>query len=378
MYINKQDKQFAAELLDKMVAKFKKTADEVGDRIPRITTKDGAYIYAEPPYSAWEAGFWPGILWMMYLKTNESKYKEMAEHCEVLLDQAIENFTCLHHDVGFMWLPSAVANYRITANEKSKTRGLHVASTLAARFNPTGCFIRAWNGTDPETMGKAIIDCMMNTPLLYWASEQTCDKRFATIANLHADTVVDNFIRPDGSVDHMVVFDLDTGEAIRRPRGQGYAEGSSWTRGQAWAVYGFTIAYLHTQNSEYLGVAKKVADYFISSLDESCVPPVDFRQPLEPCRIDTSAGAIVACGLIELSKLMESEAEAKKYMDWAMKILCGIAKHCDFSDKTPSILQMSNGAYHNLPDYEHINLIYGDYYLFEALMKLDGNEVFFW
>ncbi len=377
MYINDQDKKFAAELLDKMVTKFSKTADIVGDRIPRITDYEGAYIYAEEPYSAWEAGFWPGIMWMMYLKTKENKYKEKAEHCEELLDQAIEAFTCLHHDVGFMWLPSAVANYRITGNEKSRVRGLHVASTLAGRFNPIGCFIRAWNGRNPEHITKAIIDCMMNTPLLYWASEEIGDKRFATIANLHADTVIDNFIRPDGSVNHMVVFDPDTGEAIMRPRGQGYAEGSSWTRGQSWAVYGFTIAYLHTQNPEYLAAAKRVADYFISSLDETCVPPVDFRQPLEPHKLDTSAGAITACGLIEISKLMESEAEAKKYMDWAMKIIRGISVHCDFTDKTPSILQMSSGQYHTEKTI-HVNLVYGDYYLFEALMKLDGNEIFFW
>ena len=132
MYINEQDKKFAAELLDKMVAKLTKTADIVGDRMPRYTDKEtGEYVYAEEPYSAWEAGFWPGMMWLMYLKTKDEKFKTIAEKCEEKQDMAIEKFTCLHHDVGFMWLPSAVANYRITGNEHSKERGLHVAATLA-------------------------------------------------------------------------------------------------------------------------------------------------------------------------------------------------------------------------------------------------------
>ncbi len=377
MHLSEQDKKFATELLDKMVAKLEKTSDIIGDRIPRFTNKAGEYIYAVPPYREWEAGFWPGMLWLMYLKTKNEKFKTMAEAVEEKQDQTIEAFTCLHHDVGFMWLPSAVANYRITGNEKSKVRGLHVASTLAARFNPIGCFIRAWNGVKTDDITRAIIDCMMNIPLLYWASEETNDKRFAAIANLHANTVIDNFVRADGSVEHMVVFDPDTGEAAKKPFGQGYAEGSAWTRGQSWAVYGFTIAYMHTKNEEYLNVAKKVADYFISSLDETCVPPVDFRQPLEPHRLDTSAGAITACALIELSKIIENESESKKYMDWAIKILKGLETYCDFTDNTPSILQMSTGAYH-IGENNHVNLIYGDYYLFEALMKLDGNKVMFW
>lgn len=381
MYINEQDKKFATELLDKMVAKITKTADIIGDRMPRFTDKEtGEYVYAEEPYSAWEAGFWPGMMWLMYLKTKNDKFKAIAESCEEKQDMAIEKFTCLHHDVGFMWLPSAVANYRITGNTRSKERGLHVAATLAARFNPVGCYIRAWNhwGSD-DNVTRAIIDCMMNTPLLYWASEETDGGApyLATIANLHADTVIDNFIRPDGSSEHMVVFDRETGEAAKKPHGQGYAEGSSWTRGQSWAVYGFVLSYIHTGNEEYLNTAKKVADYFISSLDETCVPPVDFRQPLEPHRLDTSAGAITACGLIEISKLMKDEAEAKKYMDWAMKIIRGLANHCDFTDDNLSILQMSNGAYHT-PKMDHVSLIYGDYYLLEALMKLDGNEILFW
>ena len=381
MNLNAQDKQFAAEFLDKMVAKLSKTADVVGDRMPRFTDKEtGEYVYAKEPYYAWEAGFWPGILWLMYLKTNDEKYKAYAEAIEEKQDKAIEGFTGLHHDVGFMWLPSAVANYRITGNEKSKARGLHVAATLAARFNPVGCYIRAWNhwGND-DNITRAIIDCMMNIPLLYWASRETAGGApyLASIANLHADTFIDNFIRPDGSSEHMVVFDPETGEAMKKPHGQGYAEGSSWTRGQSWAVYGFTIAYMNTKNEEYLNVAKRVADYFVSSLDETCVPPVDFRQPAEPPRLDTSAGAITACGLIELSKIIENEAESKKYMDWAIKILKGLEKHCDFTDEFPAILKNSNGAYHS-PNMDHVNLVYGDYYLLEALMKLDGNEVFFW
>ena len=160
--------------------------------------------------------------------------------------------------MGFMFLPTAVADYKLTGNARSRKTALHAANLLAGRFNPAGGFIRAWNQSeDKDTRGWAIIDSMLNISLLYWASEETKDPRFRKIAMMHADTTKAHFVRPDGSVKHIVEFDPETGEAVRSYGGQGYKEGSSWTRGQGWAVYGFVISYLHTGKQEYLDTAKE-------------------------------------------------------------------------------------------------------------------------
>ena len=177
-------------------------------------------------------------MWLMYIDTENKKYAEIAHGCEVKLDKAFLDFTGLHHDVGFMWILTALASYKLTNDEKSRARALHAATLLAGRFNTNGNFIRAWNG---DLSGWAIIDCMMNIPILYWATEELGDPRFKAIAMREADMVMNAFVRPDGSVNHIVIFDAETGKVKETPAGQGYAAGSSWSRGQAWAIYGFIL-----------------------------------------------------------------------------------------------------------------------------------------
>ena len=193
-------------------------------------------------------------MWLMYIETGEKEFREAAEISEKQLDRCFEMFYGIHHDVGFMYMPTAVMDHRITGNEESRKRGMHAASLLAGRFNPAGNFIRAWNenyGGDPT--GRAIIDCMMNLSLLYWASEERQDPRFRHIAEAHAHTVMKYFVREDGSVCHIVDFDPETGAYISDEGGQGFGKGSSWSRGQAWAMYGFTVSYLHTGKKRVSG-----------------------------------------------------------------------------------------------------------------------------
>lgn len=158
-------------------------------------------------------------------------------------------FDALSHDVGFQFLLSAGAAYKLTGNMEMERHTRHAASLLQGRYNPNG-FLRAWNPQGRE--GWAIVDCMMNLPLLYWASKQTEDPRFAQVAKIHADTTMKHFVRSDGSCNHIVIFDPDTGEALETPGGQGYAPGSSWSRGQAWALYGFVLSYLWTREARYM------------------------------------------------------------------------------------------------------------------------------
>ena len=371
-------KEWVDEIWTKINKKLEITAPRSKDKIP-YTSVNGVHDDMSEIIDMWTNGFWPGIMWLMYSETKNELYKNIAENVENKLDAAIEEFVDLHHDVGFMWLLSSVANYKLTGCEKSKKRGLHVASTLAGRFNPIGNYIRAWNKwlDDADVSGWAIIDCMMNIPLLYWATQETGDPRFKQIAMKHADMVMEYFVRPDGSVKHIVELNPDTGEYIKNYAGQGYSEDSSWTRGQSWALYGFVLSYIHTGKQEYLDTAKRIAHYFIANLQTDPVPPCDFRSPREPEYRDTTAGACAACGLIEISNLVP-EFEKDLYLNAALKILKAIEeRYCDWSGSEDSIVQNGALAYHS--DFKNIlPLIYGDYYFIEAILKLRGSDLLLW
>lgn len=368
------DMTWVKETWDKVENKLAKVAPNVDTAFP-YTSKDGKYVpHSSGRASWWTNGFWAGMMWLMYKQTGDEIYRKIAEDCEEKLDITMHEFNELHHDVGFMWLLSAVANYRLTGNEMSKTRGMHAATLLAGRYNAQAKFIRAWNG---DNIGLAIIDCMMNIPLLYWASNESGDPRFRYAAESHADTAMNCFVRPDGSCNHIVIFDPVTGEVLSTPGGQGYESGSSWSRGQSWAIYGFALSYIHTGKQEYLDTAKKVAHYFIANLDETGVPAVDFRSPAGDDMKDSTAGCVAACGLIEIAKAVP-EHEKAMYLRAAMRILKGIDAHCcDYSDSEQSIVQKGTEAYFN-KDGIHIPIIYGDYYFMEALTKLMGNDTLFW
>lgn len=372
--------QWVDTVWKKAEKKLERTASSVGDMFFPYTTENGRFVnpYDKELNDWWTNGFWTGILWMMYESTKKTVYRDYARRLEDKLDLVIEDFNSLHHDVGFMWLLSSVADYRLTGNEKSRSRGLHMAGTLAGRFNLNGNFIRAWNtnSEDDHNIGWAIIDSMMNLPLLYWASEEIGDPRFKSIAIRHADTIMKYAVRPDGSVKHIIEFNPETGEYMRNLIGQSYAPDGSWTRGQAWALYGFVISYIHTGKEEYLNTAKNVAHYFIANLQDDYVPPCDFRSPDTPEYKDTTAGLCAACGLLELVKSVP-QFEQKLYRNAAIKILMATEnKYCDWSEEEDSIVQCGTEAYHfggkNIP------IIYGDFFLMEALLKLKGNGILLW
>ena len=224
---------------------------------------------------------------------------------------------------------------------------------------------------------RFIIDCLLNIPLLYWASDVTKDERFRKIAIHHADKTMNNHIRGDGSVYHVIRYDTNNGDVIGYPITQGYdAENSSWSRGQSWALYGFVLSYIHTGDKKYLDTAKKVAHYFIAAIcNDGYVPVCDFRSPDEPVYYDTTAGACAACGLIEIANAVP-EFEKKMYLNAAINILKALDKnHCDWTLKQQAVLLNGSERYGrgvNMP------IIYGDYFFAEAIYKLKGNKLIFW
>lgn len=373
--MTQENKKWINEIWSKIENKLSVTSDSCTDKIP-FKGSDGCYDdYGTQRIWWWTNGFWPGIMWLMYVATKNEKYKSIAEIAENKLDECFLMHSKLHHDVGFMWHISAGANFKITGNPKSQNRNIMAASILASRYNVNGDYIRAWN--DEGTEGWTIIDCMMNLPLLYWATEQTGDKRFNEIAMRHADKAMKYHVRPDGSVAHIVNFNPQDGEFVSYPHTQGYnPEYSTWSRGQAWAIYGYVLSYIHTGKQAYLETAKKCAHYFIASVSQTKnIPLCDFRQPQEPLVLDTSAGAIAACGLIEIANCVP-EYEKELYLNSAIELLKALEKeHCSFEQDTEYILKNGTGSY---TKDRHVALVYGDYYFIEAIYKLKGFTPLFW
>ncbi len=367
------DSAWVAEMTEKLTGKMPFAVQKAREVswMP-YSTENGQWKKTEIGW--WTNGFWPATMWQMFRMTGEKLYREEALRAETMLDEALKNFKNLSHDVGFMWLIQSGVRYALEKNADSYDRTLFAANMLAARFNPHG-FIRAWNGEGRE--GWAIVDCMMNLPLLYWATEVTGDPRFRQIAMRHADTTIEHFVRPDGSCNHIVIFDPETGEFLDNPGGQGYVSGSSWSRGQSWALYGFTLSYIHTGEQRYLDTAKRIAHYFISQITDDWMPRVDFRQPAEPVLKDNVAGNVAACGLLELARAVP-EGEGKFYFDAAVRILKAQEKDAaNWELNDPAIFTKCTSAWHDIPG-RHITMNYGDYYFVEAVNKLRGDELLFW
>ena len=380
MYLEEKDLVWAQETLERTAHKLEKVAQRSAEKIP-YTTVDGVHDdkSGDKEIGWWTNGFWGGIMWQMYTFTGKEIYRNIAEQNEKKLDADLMDYEKLDHDNGFKWLPTAVADYRVTGNRSSKNRGLLAAGNLAGRYNCAGKFIRAWNdwpNSKVDRRGWAIIDCMMNLPLLYWASEETGDPRFSKIAANHADTAMKAFIRGDGSANHIVEFDPASGEMIKSYGGQGYGEGSSWTRGQSWGLYGFMLSYLHTQNNAYLETAERIANYFIANIPDSGLIPVDFRQ-LEDVKLeDSTAAAIASCGLIELARQKDGRQQ-KIYLNAALKMLQALTKNSfNWNEEEDNLLTKCTAAYHD--EKHEFSIIYGDYFFLEALMKLTDKELFIW
>lgn len=378
--IIEQNQAWIDETWKKLDEKLSRVAVKSRYKIP-YTTKNGEHNDCSKGKGilTWTNGFWGGLMWQMYVGTGKDCYKITAEQVEKTLDKAFSYMDSWHHDVGFMWHITSGVNYRLTGNVASKNRNLISAMSLMSRYNVDGNFIRCWNdGTFAEKVaGWSIIDCMMNIPILYWASDEIGDTRFKKIAMRHADMSMRDHVRADGSVNHIVVHDTEKADTVLEVKaGQGYSETSCWSRGASWALYGFVLSYIHTKEDRYLQTAKKVAEYFIKETEKTdWLPRLDFRQPEEPLYYDSTAGAIASCGLIELSRLVD-ESEQEKFLLSAIRILRAMEKNwCDWSENEDSILQMGSLMYEKE---QHMPIIYGDYFFAEAVLKLKGTDFLAW
>ena len=370
--LTQEQRQWLDSYYEKLEKKIEWLAGEVQDIIPYTTDNNGKYFDKRfDKHSSgvqwWTNGFYAGMLWLLYEHTGKEIYKTVAKKQELMLDEAFALYDELNHDVGFMWDLASKPSYVFEGDKGSRVRTLMAANILGARANIKGKYIRAWNHHE-----YTIIDCLMNLPLLYWASREIGDARYKYIAMMHADSALNHHVRADGSVVHIASHNPLEDEVIETLAGQGYAVGSCWTRGQAWAVYGFVLNYIHTNEERYLDVAIKVTDYFIEKAKEyNYKVPIDFCQPKEPEFFDNSATVCAACGMIELFKITKNE----KYRDEAILLLKCLEEDCDFTKENHSVVQKCSEAYYGK---QHLPLIYADFFLVEAILKLRDSEFLIW
>ena len=245
--ISKEVKQ----ALDFSAAQILKYLPEFTDKFQNAYSVDNFYEPVEN--NDWTDGFWTGEIWLAYEHTGNEAFREAAEVQVKDFLHRIDNKICVdHHDMGFLYTPSCVAAWKLTGNELGKEAAVKAADQLISRFHEKGEFIQAWGAMNAPENYRLIIDCLLNLPLLYWASEETGDSKYRDIAEKHIHTALANVIREDGSTWHTFFFNMETGEPDHGATCQGYRDGSAWARGQAWGVYGTALGYRYTKEKNIL------------------------------------------------------------------------------------------------------------------------------
>lgn len=334
----------------------------------------------------WTTGFWTGEVWLDYENSGDEAFRKAAEiQIDSFLKRIERKFDVDHHDMGFLYSLSCVAGYKLAGNEKGKKAALLAADQLIGRYHPVGEYIQAWGSMDSPDNCRLIIDCLLNLPLLYWATETTGDPKYKEIAEKHIHTALSNVIREDYSTWHTFYFDLKTGEPSHGATCQGYRDGSAWARGQAWGIYGIALSYGYTRKEEYLDLFRKVTDFFLKLLPEDMVPywDLEFTRGTEQPR-DSSSASIAACGMLEMSKFLIEE-EREYYTVLARKILKSLYDNYAVKDEKESNGLVFHSTYSNHSPYNTCNHYgvdecnaWGDYFYLEALTRLKMNWKLYW
>ena len=319
----------------------------------------------------WCAGFWPGVLWYDYEYTKDKQVLEEAENFTHSL-KFLSHIPAYDHDLGFLVFCSYGNGYRLTKNPAYKQVILDTADTLATLFNPIVGTILSWpREVEPRNWPhNTIMDNMINLEMLFWAAKNGGNPYLYDIAVSHADKTMKSQFRPDYTSYHVAVYDTITGNLIKGVTHQGYTDSTMWARGQAWAIYGYTVVYRETKDPKYLDFAQKVTDVYLDRLPEDKVPYWDFDDPSIPnAPRDASAGAVVASALLELSTYLPN-GTGKRYKDAAIEMLTSLSSDSYQSGESkPSFLLHSVGHWPNHSEID-ASIIYADYYYIEALLRL--------
>ncbi|RLQ94291.1 glycoside hydrolase family 88 protein [Falsibacillus albus] len=373
-------KEYVERAIAHVLAKIDQNLDVFTERFPDSSSKN--QIYPALDNVEWTSSFWTGMVWLAYEVTGDGRYRKTAEkHVKSFKQRIEEKIEVDHHDVGFLYTLSCISAYKLTGNEEAKAAALKAADLLITRFYDQAGILQAWGDlNDPEQKGRMIIDCNMNLPLLYWASEVTGDPKYQKIAYSHVQQAAKYIVRPDASTFHTFYMDPETGGPIKGTTFQGYADDSCWARGQAWGIYGFPLSYHYTGDHRLIDTAKKLANYYLNRLpeDEICYWDLCFTEG--PEERDSSAAAIAICGMLEMAKnLPLTDPDKHYYEQAAVKMIYSLSEYY-----TTAIDGEANGVLKHAVYYKGGGLgvdescIWGDYYYFEALVRLLKDWKMYW
>lgn len=343
-------------------------------------------FYPKCENNQWTCGFWPGEIWLAFEYTGDSCFRESGM---ILVDSFFnrikKRIEIDHHDMGFLYTPSCVAPAKLLNNNDARYAAIMAADSLIERFHPLGKFIQAWGELGAPDNYRYIIDCLLNLPLLYWASAETGNEKYADIAREHTATCLKYSIRDDGSTYHTVFMNPETGEMEHGATCQGYSDDSFWARGQAWAIYGTALSYKYEKRPEYLDAFKRVLRFYTEKLPEDLIPYWDmiFTSGNEEPR-DSSSASIVACGLLEMSRHVD-EKEGIYYLSLAKQMLKSLVDNYSVKDPLISNGQVLHATYSKKSPYNTCTpegvdecASWGDYFYMEALTRLNTDWGSYW
>ncbi len=333
---------------------------------PRSLSAEGNLILV--PAKDWTSGFFPGVLWLLYEVTGDKKWEEQARVYTSNIEG--EKLNGKTHDMGFKINCSFGAGYRLTSDPHYKDVIIQAAKTLSTRFNPVVGCIQSWDHNADKWSYPVIIDNMMNLELLFAATKLTGDSSFYKIAVSHANTTMKNHFRPDFSSYHVLDYDTVSGKVLNKNTHQGYSDESAWSRGQAWALYGYTMCYRETRDPKYLRQAENVAGFILNhpNLPKDMIPYWDFDAPnISDEPRDASAAAIMASALSELSTFSENGSSYRKKAD---QIIVSLSKNyrSPLGENKGFILIHSTGSKPMNSEVD-VPIEYADYYYLEALIR---------
>jgi hypothetical protein len=339
-----------------------------GNKVNPRTVRNDSLILVAP--RDWCSGFYPGNLWFLYELTGKEQWKKHAEYYTQKIEK--EQFNGGTHDLGFKMLGSFGNGWRLKSNESAyRDILIQSAKTLSTRFNTKTGVIRSWDHSRDKWNNPVIIDNMMNLELLFWAFRQTKDSSFYRIAVSHANSTMKNHFRPDFSSYHVIDYDVNTGLVTKKNTHQGFSHESAWSRGQAWALYGYAVCYRETGDKKYLQQAENIAQFIFSHprLPSDLIPYWDFDDPKIPnVPRDASAAAVTASALYQL--VQQKSKHSKDYVQKAEKIIQSLSSPTYLASVGSNhgfLLKHSTGG---LPNGFEIDapIVYADYYFLEALI----------
>ncbi len=335
-------------------------------RYPRNVEK-GETEWKTSSRTNWTPGFYPGSLWYMYKITGNEFYKSQALRWLPCLKNSKEDRWS--HDLGFQFMPSYGQAFEQTKNKSYKAVVIDAAASLASLYNNKVGTTKSWTWRK-NWMHPTIIDNMLNLELLFWAGQNGGDPKWFQMATMHAEKTRLNHLRPDFSSYHVVNYDTATGKPLAQVTDQGYCDSCTWSRGQAWGIYGFAMAYRYTQNESFLNTSLKMADWFTAQLPESGIPYWDFNAPNIPNEEpDASAAAVFASAMFDLAKTAPNQGSKKLCLKRGITMLNNLEKHCSSANTgNPALLIHSTGSKPHKSEID-VSLVYADYYYLEALYR---------